>query len=234
MGTRIRLPQITRNIIPIFLSYSNDVLIGGFTRLHRLSRSISATDSLYFPDYATWCVKAVPKTPNWKNIFFIFSTWLWVAVVIAFIAVTLSVYAYVRATGGKKDAFSAIMCAIKISIGFMPGLSPRTFLGKSIFLLFLMYGLIVSTLFQSATVSSMTSQYHKGVISSLAEAVKNDFEFAGSSVSRTIFLDRKNEVSSTEFPYVVPSLNFHLFFLICFTKDEKSFQSLSTVGFVCG
>lgn len=199
-------------------------MIGGFARPDKLSRFNAATDHLYFPDHATWCVNAAAKTPSWKSIFFIFSNWLWVAVAVVFIAVTLSVYAYVRASSKRRNLFWAVMCTIKISIGFMPGLSPNTCLSKTLFLLFLMYGLIVSTLFQSATVSSMTSQNHRGQISSIAEAADYDFEFAGSNLSRSIFLSRKNEVSFILCSCVVPNTDFFLFFLQFSQKTRNNFR----------
>lgn len=171
--------------------YRKHLIIGGF---QRLIGDYSTTDHSYFADYATWCVKAATKTPSWKNIFFIFSTTLWIATISVFIIMFASIYIYSYVNDKKSKLFWSLACAIKINIGFNPGCFPQNTLGRFYFFMFLIYGLIVSTLFQSATVGSMTSHYYQTQISSLREAFENNFTFAGSNLTFMKLASRKDVV----------------------------------------
>lgn len=154
----------------------------------------STTNSLYFPDYATWCVKMTARKASWKNIFFIFSTNLWIAVILIFVFTAIASYYYAAFNEGRKDFYWVMMCALKANIGFMPGFSPKKIGAKAIFFLFLIYGLNLSTLFQSATVYSMTGYYYQEQISSLTEAIENDYIFAGSDFSANVLSSRNDTV----------------------------------------
>lgn len=155
----------------------------------------SSTDYLYHTDHATWCVKAATKTPSWRYIFFIFSNFLWLAHAAVFLIMIIAIYIYIYINDARRRLFWALMCTIKINIGFNPGFYPKRVMGRIIFLIFLIYGLIVSALFQSATVSTMTGVYYQTQINSLNEAFENDFYFAGSNLTYTILSSRKDRVN---------------------------------------
>lgn len=104
------------------------------------------------------------------------------------------IFIYTRVSNTKKEFFWALMCSIKIHIGFMPGYLPNRLLFRIIFLLFLFYGLIVSALFQSAAVSSMTGSYHHKQISSLKEAIDRGLQFSGSHVTYSVLSFRNDPV----------------------------------------
>lgn len=131
---------------------------------------------------------------SWKNIFFIFSSTLWIVVGICFFSITFSIYYYSKYCQTQFDLFYAMLIALRINIGHMAGNSPKKFIGRIVFFLFLFYGIIVSSLFQSTTVSSMTTQYNKKRISTLSDAITNEYHFAGSNFSYTVLIHRSDKV----------------------------------------
>lgn len=175
--------------------YSLDILIGGFSKPERISNIYAATNHLYFSEHAIWCVQAAAKTPNWKNICYIFSPSVWTAVATIFLTMVLSMYAYFHKYNNKNGFGWAIMCSIRIHIGFVAECSPKKLIGRIMLFLFLLYGLIMSAIFQSATVSSMTGNYYQKQISTLSEAIDSNFEFAGSNFTYTILLHKNDKVN---------------------------------------
>lgn len=173
---------------------SLDILIGGFSKPNRIANKFLATDHIYISDHATWCIRAAGVKSSWMNIFFIFSTNLWIAVTSFFVLMTILIHLYSRYDQPKYPFFHVVFLTLKINIGLMAGYAPKKFLGRVILFLLLFYGMIVSTLFQSTTVSSMTTRYHKKQISSLKEAIERDYHFAGSNFSYTVLIHRSDKV----------------------------------------
>lgn len=87
------------------------------------------------------------------------------------------------------------MFAFAGNIGIISGYIPKKIMAKIIFLLFLFYALIICALFQSATVNSMTGFYYQEQISSLKEAIENDFDFAGTDYTYPVLKSREDELS---------------------------------------
>lgn len=177
-----------------FKYFREDLIIGGTSRNSNISFFLHDTDYIYVDEHATWCVQAMSAIPNWKNIFFTFSTYLWILVGIMFLSIALFVFIYTRMDNKKRDFFGALMSSIQIHIGFMPDYLPKSILFKAMFILFIFYGLIVSSLFQSASVSSMTGNYHLKQISSLKEAIAKGLRFSGSHVTHAVLSKQNDEV----------------------------------------
>lgn len=120
----------------------------------------------------------------------------------------------------RIDFVSAFLLSLLASIGNPTNFKPKKVIGRAIFFLFLAYGLIVSNLFQSATVTSMTNKYYKTQVSSLEEAVLNNFEFAGTGYSLEVLQSQHNEVKiSVPIRFTIESFFFY-FSDIC-THFEK-------------
>lgn len=107
---------------------------------------------------------------------------------------SLIAYLHARIDGRRRNLYWALMHSIRINVGHAPGLQPKKFIGRIVFFLFMMYGLLVSALFQSATVSSATGLYHQKRIASLDEAFQNNFEFAGTCSSYKIIRGQHDKV----------------------------------------
>lgn len=185
------------NIIPHFIIiFSNKhILIGGFSKRDLFGNSLASTSHLYITDYATWCIAAAEKQSSWKNIFYIFSNQLWSIIAITFVIIILVIFVFAKIERKKHDYMWAFMYSVKVNIGFMPGFIPKKFFARIIVFMLLLYGLISSTLFQSATVSSMTSNRYQEQISSISEAIENDFEISGTGYSYAVLQNRSDQVT---------------------------------------
>lgn len=188
-----------------------DVLIGSFSKYSRPSNIFSVANHMYLTDHAIWCVKAATKEASWKNIFFIFSCRLWLSIACIFFVMLLCMYAYSLNDQHSQGFFGALLRTIQINLGFMPDWSPKAFTARIIFFIFLAYGLIISAIFQSATVSSMTNNYYKSHISSLSEAEELGFRFSGSQFSYSQLEKRQDPVSFSD---SLASITLILVFLI--------------------
>lgn len=107
---------------------------------------------------------------------------------------SLAIYFYGKIIGKKRKFIWSLMRSILINIGSPPGFAPTKMIGRVILLLFLFYGIILSSLFQSATVSRMTSQYYHKQISSLEEAISHDFQFMGTAYNQKVLQNQNDEV----------------------------------------
>lgn len=183
-----------------------DILVGGLTQ----PTQFSINSIVYGTDYATWCIKAAEANLNWKNIFSIFSMNLWIAVVVIFIVITILMYIYTKFNGPKREFIYAALFMLKINIGFMAGNSPNKFMARIFFFVLLFYGMLLSNIFQSNAVSSITAQYRKRQISTIKEAIERNFDFGGSNYSYSLLQHRHDKVTICLFHLFSPN-----YFKIC-------------------
>lgn len=176
-----------------------DLLIGSFSKMNYYGHQLGTTSHLYITDHATWCVGAATKQASWMNIFYIFSIQVWVLGIVIFSIMIAIIYTYGKMDKGNRNVMWAFMSTIQITLGFVPEFSPKKFSARIILFLCLAYGLIFSTLFQSATVSKMTGNYYQVQVSTLNEAIENNYEFAGSEYAYATLKTRNETVSRRKF-----------------------------------
>lgn len=166
-----------------------------FGSISKLSfNNYSSTDHQYITDQCVWCVMAASQSASWKNIFYIFSMKLWIAATFTVITMGLAIYFYLKMTEQTQDLVWTMLCSLLITTGLVSNFEPKTIIGRFVFFLFLFYGILISSLFQSATVSKITSQYYHRQVSSLKEAILNNFEFTGSNYQLKILKKQNTEV----------------------------------------
>lgn len=215
-----------RNFQFVYLHFQKQrLLIGGFSKSTKQAILFSSTQYQYIDDRCVWCTQRALKRPNWKNIFLTFSIGLWISCGMSLLTMAFTIYIYSRIAKNNRDFIWTLIRSLLIIIGFMPGYMPKKALGRIIFALFLLCGVISSTLFQSATVSSTTNQYYQKQISSLSEAISNDFMFTGTGYNYDIITARNDEVISNNIANFW-TLFFCLIFSSDFRKNDTKFSYL--------
>lgn len=184
-----------RNFQRVLLEGS-DILIGGISRRLTNPKFLATTDTAHSSDYVTWCVKALTIEGDWKNLFFTFSKPLWIIVIVFTIFIALPIYHYLFTEKFRSNYILSMMYSLQITIGFASDYSPKKLAGKVLLVVFLFYGLILSSLFQSASVKSMTNYYHRKQITSIQEALDRKFTFVGANTTHAVLLYTNDEVSN--------------------------------------
>lgn len=181
-----------------------DILIGGFSRHPEFQHVFSTTSALYFMDDATWCVQAAPQKSRWKNIFYIFSMKLWIAIFAMFLVISLIIYFHYYFDKKQHNISWVLIHTLKICIGMAFEFKSKKNLIRFIFFIFFVYGFIISASFHSGTVRSITGEYYDKQIDSLNEMVKSKFKFVGSSFSMNNIMGRNDKVRCTIVLKLIP------------------------------
>lgn len=126
------------------------------------------------------------------------------------------IYIYLCIDEHKYDFVFATIHSIKICIGYAPGYLPKRIIGKAIIAMFMCYGLILSSLFQSASLNSMTKYYHRKQLSSIEEAFEQQYDIAAMAYTYNILSQKSDQVNRTfifSLIYLENSLFFNYRFL---------------------
>lgn len=102
-----------------------DILIGGVTRQLSNEYILASTDIVQSTDYVSWCVKAITKDGDWKNLFYTFAVSLWKVTILFFIFIAFSINWCLKTYDGRPDFVLSMMYSMQISIGFASMYSPK-------------------------------------------------------------------------------------------------------------
>lgn len=169
----------------IYLYFSEaHVLIGGLDSDIESSKALS-TSTPYYSDDQTWCVAKARATSKWKNIFNIFTTELWIAIICALFVITITLNIFIKIERRHENIYWAFLRALAISMGLMPTFRPQYAHTRFVYFLFLLYGVMINATFNCFLISTLTRYRTDKQVKTLNDTTKNNFNYAGgwSSVS---------------------------------------------------
>lgn len=197
--------ETRNNFVPFqhihILFRTSDVMIGGMDEDSNTRKYLSSSIP-YYQDDQTWCVANAKPEELWRNIFNLFSTTIWGLIILVVFLMASMLYYFIKMDHKSENFMWMLLASLSVTMGLTTIYDPKHPNARMIFLIFLFYGLLFSTLFNSFLVGVLTNPRQKEQISNLQQAVASNLEFNGGTVTLEHF-DAKDDVGcelkATEF-----------------------------------
>lgn len=137
----------------------------------------------YISDDETWCVQKARVSARWMNIVDVFTKELWTAICCSLIIITVIIYVMIHLEKLNQNIYWAFLRGLTVSLGMATTFKPRRFYARFIFVLFLLYGMIIDLIFSCFLVTTLTKERFQTQVTTLQEAVGQEFTFAGGNLS---------------------------------------------------
>lgn len=137
----------------------------------------------YIQDDQTWCVATARPQELWRNIFGIYTlaTWFILIGVIFFIAFVI--YLFIGIENRVESYVWTLMIGMAASIGQYACYEPQRASIRVMMVFFFLYGLIMSSSFNSFLISILTEPRYKQQIDNVELALQENVHFAGGEVA---------------------------------------------------
>ncbi len=168
-------------------------MIGGMDEDSNTRKYLSSSIP-YYQDDQTWCVSNAKPEELWRNIFNLFSNLVWGTIIIIVFLMATMLYFFIKMDNKSESFMWMLLASLSVTMGLTTVYDPRNTKARMIFFIFLFYGLLFSTLFNSFLVGVLTNPRQKEQISNLYQAVSSDLQFNGGTVALEHF-DAKDEVN---------------------------------------
>nr|QGW45458.1 ionotropic receptor 87a [Bradysia odoriphaga] len=173
---------------------TSDVLIGGMDEDSNTRKYLSSSIP-YYQDDQTWCVANAKPEELWRNIFNLFSTTIWSLIILVVFLMASMLYGFIKMDHKSENFMWMLLASLSVTMGLTTIYDPKHTNARIVFFIFLFYGLLFSTLFNSFLVGVLTNPRQKEQISNLHQAVAANLEFNGGTVTLEHF-DAKDEVTT--------------------------------------
>lgn len=157
------------------------------------TRKYHSSSIPYYQDDQTWCVAKAKPRELWKNIFNLFSTLVWSLIILVVCLMALMMYFFIKLDQKSENYVWMLLASLSVTLGLSTTYDPKNPNIRLIFFIFLFYGLLFSTAFNSFLVGVLTNPRQKEQISNLHQAVSSNLQFHGGTVTLEHF-DAKDEV----------------------------------------
>lgn len=171
---------------------TSDVMVGGMDEDSNTRRYLSSSIP-YYQDDQTWCVAKAKPEELWRNIFNLYSTLVWSLIILVVYLMALMLYFFIKMDYKSENFMWMLLASLSITLGLSTTYDPKNTKIRLIFFIFLFYGLLFSTAFNSFLVGVLTNPRQKEQVSNLHQAVTSNFQFNGGTVTLEHF-DSKDEV----------------------------------------
>lgn len=158
------------------------------------TRKFLSSSIPYYQDDQTWCVANAKPEELWRNIFNLFSTMIWGLIILIVFLMASMLYFFIKIDDRSENFMWMLLASLSVTMGLTTVYDPKSTNVRLIFFIFLFYGLLFSSLFNSFLVGVLTNPRQKEQISNLYQAAEANLEFNGGTVTLEHF-DAKDEVS---------------------------------------
>lgn len=167
-------------------------MVGGMDEDSNTRKYLSSSIP-YYQDDQTWCVANAKPEELWRNIFNLYSTLVWSLIILVLYLMALMLYFFIKLDYKSENFMWMLLASLSITLGLSTTYDPKNAKIRLIFFIFLFYGLLFSTAFNSFLVGVLTNPRQKEQVSNLHQAVTSNLQFNGGTVTLEHF-DAKDEV----------------------------------------
>lgn len=168
-------------------------MVGGMDEDSNTRRYLSSSIP-YYQDDQTWCVAKAKPEELWRNIFNLFTTLVWGLIILVVFLMAVMLHFFIKLEDKSENFMSMLLASLSITMGLATTYDPKNTNVRIIFFIFLFYGLLFSTAFNSFLVGVLTNPRQKEQVSNLYQAVSSNLQFNGGTVTLEHF-DAKDEVN---------------------------------------
>lgn len=172
-------------------------MIGGIDEDSNTRKYLSSSIP-YYQDDQTWCVANAKPEELWRNIFNLFTTFVWCLIILVVYLMALLLYYFIKLDNKSENFMWTLLASLSVTMGLATTYDPKNPTIRIIFFIFLFYGLLFSTAFHSFLVGVLTNPRQKEQVSDLQQAVASNLQFNGGTVTLEHF-DAKDEVSKLHY-----------------------------------
>lgn len=164
-----------------------DILIGGMDNDARVQKLLWISIP-YIQDDQTWCLAIARPQELWRNIFGIYTIGTWCILIGAIFFNGFIIYLLIRVENRKDNYIWTLMIGMASALGQYSPYEPHRISIRVMMLFLFMYGLVMSSSFNSFLISILTRPKFKQQIDSLGMAIGSDVDFTGGEVALSHYL----------------------------------------------
>lgn len=142
----------------------------------------------YIQDDQTWCVATARPQDIWRNIFGIYTGITWTALIAVVFFIALIIYILIRLEKKTENYVWTLLIGMSVALGQYASYEPTRSSIRVMMVFLFMYGLIMSSSFNSFLISILTRPKYKQQIGSLTNAIQAAVQFTGGEVALSHYL----------------------------------------------
>lgn len=142
----------------------------------------------YIQDDQTWCVAIARPQDLWQNIFSIYTVATWFTLIAAIFFNAFIIYLLIRVENRHESYVWTLMIGMASALGQYATYEPQRISVRTMMVFLFMYGIVMSSSFNSFLISILTRPRFKQQTDTLELAIENDFTFAGGEVALSHYL----------------------------------------------
>lgn len=142
----------------------------------------------YIQDDQTWCMATARPQELWRNIFGIYTIATWFILIGVIFINGFIIYLLIRVENRKENYIWTLMIGMASALGQYACYEPQRMSIRVMMVFLFMYGLIMSSSFNSFLISILTQPRFKQQIESLDMAIKADVKFTGGEVALSHYI----------------------------------------------
>lgn len=142
----------------------------------------------YIQDDQTWCLAIARPQELWRNIFGIYTVGTWSILIGAIFFNGFIIYLLIRVENRKDNYVWTLMIGMASALGQYSPYEPHRISIRVMMVFLFMYGLIMSSSFNSFLISILTRPKFKQQIDSLEMAIESGATFTGGELALSHYL----------------------------------------------
>lgn len=178
----------------------------------------------YRQDDETWCVATARPRELWRNIFGIYTLQTWIALIVVIFLIGLIVYGLIHIEYKSENYIWSWLIALASTLGLYASYEPTRTSVRMMMLFFFMYGLVMTSSFNSFLISILTRPRYKTQVSSVRMAIEQEFEFAGGSVALSHYTDDGEVCFIINYPNLIQIIQY---IAVLFRRCHATFEIIS-------
>lgn len=155
----------------------------------------------YIQDDQTWCVATARPQDLWQNIFSIYTFGTWLMLVAAIFFNALIIYLLIRVENKQESYVWTLMIGMASALGQYATYEPQRISVRMMMIFLFMYGIVMSSSFNSFLIGILTQPRYKQQTDSLQLAIKHNFKFTGGEVALSHYLGN-DDVTKSEILFI--------------------------------
>lgn len=163
-----------------------DILIGGLDRDQRVQKLLWITIP-YIQDDQTWCVAKAKPQDVWRNIFGLYTISTWLALIASIIFIGVVIHLFLSWDQRVEHIVWTLMLGLASTIGQYVCYEPNRLSVRILLIFMFMYGMVMSTSFNSFLIGILTRPRFKAQIDSMEDAIEAKMNFTGGEVALSHF-----------------------------------------------
>lgn len=142
----------------------------------------------YIQDDQTWCVATARPRDIWRNIFGIYTLFTWSMLIAAVFYIAAIIYAFMQLERRLDNYAWTLLIGMAAALGQTASYEPWRASIRVFMCFVFMYGLVMTTSFNSFLISILTQPRYKTQIDSVRSAIDAGVQFTGGEVALSHYL----------------------------------------------